>query len=120
MNRTTIIERPVAPHTVSRGTPQRIVLALQGGGALGAYQAGVYEALQEAGLVPDWVIGTSIGAINGSVIAGNEGNPAAGEAPYVLGPRRLWDLVATGGTGAAVWCPTGILDHDARWARRVL
>jgi len=47
------------------------VLVLQGGGALGAYQAGVYEALHEAGIEPDWVIGTSIGAINASLIAGN-------------------------------------------------
>ena len=51
--------------------PERITLVLQGGGALGAYQAGVYEALHEAGLQPDWVIGTSIGAINASLIAGN-------------------------------------------------
>jgi NTE family protein len=49
----------------------QITLVLQGGGALGAYQAGVYEALHEAGLRPDWVIGTSIGAINASLIAGN-------------------------------------------------
>src|SRR5947199_1059210 len=48
------------------------VLVLQGGGALGAYQAGVYEALHEAGVEPDWVIGTSIGAINAGLIAGNE------------------------------------------------
>jgi NTE family protein len=61
------------------GTGQRntsefgqIVLVLQGGGALGAYQAGVYQALHEAGLEPDWVIGTSIGAINASLIAGNK------------------------------------------------
>jgi len=47
------------------------VLVLQGGGALGAYQAGVYQALHEAGIEPDWVIGTSIGAINASLIAGN-------------------------------------------------
>jgi NTE family protein len=51
--------------------PDRITLVLQGGGALGAYQAGVYQALDEAGLRPDWVIGTSIGAINASLIAGN-------------------------------------------------
>lgn len=49
----------------------QIVLVLQGGGALGAYQAGVYQALHEAGIEPDWVIGTSIGAINGGLIAGN-------------------------------------------------
>ena len=47
------------------------VLVLQGGGALGAYQAGVYEAMHEAGIEPDWVIGTSIGAINAALIAGN-------------------------------------------------
>jgi NTE family protein len=50
----------------------QIVLVLQGGGALGAYQAGVYEALHEAGIEPDWIIGTSIGAINAALIAGNE------------------------------------------------
>ena len=49
----------------------QIVLVLQGGGALGAYQAGVYQALHEAGIEPDWIIGTSIGAINASLIAGN-------------------------------------------------
>ena len=49
----------------------QIVLVLQGGGALGAYQVGVYEALHEAGIEPDWVIGTSIGAINASLIGGN-------------------------------------------------
>src|SRR5262245_8208319 len=56
------------------GRPERcdrIALVLQGGGALGAYQAGVYQALQEVGLEPDWVSGVSIGAINGAIIAGN-------------------------------------------------
>jgi NTE family protein len=51
--------------------PGQIVLVLQGGGALGAYQAGVFEALHEANVEPDWVIGTSIGAINAAIIAGN-------------------------------------------------
>src|SRR5580658_4742312 len=49
----------------------RIALVLQGGGALGAYQAGVYQSLHEAGLEPDWVSGVSIGAINAAIIAGN-------------------------------------------------
>jgi len=52
--------------------PGQVVLVLQGGGALGAYQAGVYQALHEVGIEPDWVIGTSIGAINAGIIAGNE------------------------------------------------
>ena len=59
---------PAAPAAAKFG---QTVLVLQGGGALGAYQVGVYQALHEAGIEPDWVIGTSIGAINGAVIAGN-------------------------------------------------
>ncbi|MEO5624619.1 MAG: patatin-like phospholipase family protein, partial [Dokdonella sp.] len=51
--------------------PGQNVLVLQGGGALGAYQVGVYQAMHEAGIEPDWVIGTSIGAINAAIIAGN-------------------------------------------------
>src|SRR3954452_986746 len=47
------------------------ILLLQGGGALGAYQAGVYEGLVEVGVVPTWVVGISIGAINSALIAGN-------------------------------------------------
>jgi NTE family protein len=49
----------------------QVALVLQGGGALGAYQGGVYQALHEAGIEPDWIIGTSIGAINASIITGN-------------------------------------------------
>ncbi|WP_343227409.1 patatin-like phospholipase family protein [Rhodanobacter sp. DHB23] len=48
-----------------------VALVLQGGGALGAYQAGVVEALEEARLRPDWIAGISIGALNAAVIAGN-------------------------------------------------
>ena len=71
-----ITERPIAapPLAGRRRRPQelgQIVLVLQGGGALGAYQVGAYQALHEAGVEPDWVIGTSIGAINASLIAGN-------------------------------------------------
>jgi NTE family protein len=77
------------------------VLVLQGGGALGAYQVGVYQALHERGIEPDWVIGTSIGAINAALVAGNEpedrlprlhafwdqvesGSPAGNESPWPL------------------------------------
>lgn len=55
----------------SRRGDRRVALVLQGGGALGAYQAGVYQALHEHDLIPDWVVGTSIGAINAALIAGN-------------------------------------------------
>jgi NTE family protein len=51
--------------------PEKIALVLQGGGALGSYQAGVYEALAEQDYLPDWVAGISIGAINAAIIAGN-------------------------------------------------
>jgi NTE family protein len=61
----TTTPNPLNPHHL------RIVLVLQGGGALGAYQAGVYQALHEHDLVPDWIVGTSIGAINAALIAGN-------------------------------------------------
>jgi NTE family protein len=53
---------------------ESIALVLQGGGALGAYQAGVYEALAEAGIHPDWIDSVSIGAINAAIIAGNPPN----------------------------------------------
>jgi NTE family protein len=53
------------------GGHDQTVLVLQGGGALGAYQAGAFEALAAAGLQPDWVTGVSIGAINSTLIAGN-------------------------------------------------
>jgi NTE family protein len=75
----------------TRGRPpfECIALLLQGGGALGAYQAGVYEALAEADLDPDWVAGISIGAINGALIAGN--------APKVRVDklRAFWEGVTT-------------------------
>ena len=59
--------------TAERRLPfESVALVLQGGGALGAYQAGVYEALSEADIHPDWVAGVSIGAINSAIIAGNE------------------------------------------------
>ncbi|MGO7206755.1 patatin-like phospholipase family protein, partial [Rhizobium ruizarguesonis] len=60
-------------HRMAERPPfERIALLLQGGGALGSYQAGVYQALAEAGLHPDWVAGISIGAINSALIAGNQ------------------------------------------------
>jgi NTE family protein len=68
--------------------PGQVVVVFQGGGALGAYQAGVYQALHDAKVEPDWVIGTSIGAINGAIIAGN----ARDERLARL--TEFWDRVA--------------------------
>jgi predicted acylesterase/phospholipase RssA len=64
-----------------------IALLLQGGGALGSYQAGVHEALAEADLHPDWVAGISIGAVNSALIAGN----SPGERVAKL--RSFWQEV---------------------------
>ena len=74
-----------------------IALLLQGGGALGAYQGGVYQALSEARLHPDWVAGISIGAINSALIAGNP--PEA----RVERLRKFWELV----TMAPLWGAAG-------------
>src|SRR5450830_1904162 len=64
---------PSPTATSASSSPQhRTALVLQGGGALGAYQAGVYQAMHENDLTPDWVVGTSIGAINAAIIAGNQ------------------------------------------------
>jgi NTE family protein len=66
------------------------ILVLQGGGALGAYQAGAYEALAEAGFMPDWVAGISIGAINGAIIAGNP------PEDRVIRLKQFWEKVSSG------------------------
>jgi NTE family protein len=76
-----------------------VALLLQGGGALGAYQAGVYEALAEAGIAPEWVGGISMGAINGAIIAGNKPSERIGKlrgfwqsmtAPPLLDPMQIF------------------------------
>jgi NTE family protein len=80
------------------------VLVLQGGGALGAYQAGVYEAMHEAGIEPDWVIGTSIGAINASLIAGNPPERRLARL------NDFWDAMRRGSAAANVFDPFGVAD----------
>jgi NTE family protein len=81
-------DAPCNPQSTKAGLPGQVVFVLQGGGALGAYQAGVYQALHEAGVEPDWIIGTSIGAINGAIIAGNQ------EKDRLDQLRQFWDQVA--------------------------
>jgi NTE family protein len=71
----------------SRSPYECVALVLQGGGALGAYQAGVFEGLQEAGIECDWAAGISIGAINAALIAGNE------PSQRVLRLREFWNTV---------------------------
>jgi NTE family protein len=77
-------------HVMSERPPfERIALVLQGGGALGAYQGGVYQALAEAHLHPDWIGGISIGAINSALIAGNP------PEKRVEALREFWETVST-------------------------
>ena len=70
-----------------------ITLLLQGGGALGSYQAGVYQALAEADLAPDWVAGISIGAINSALIAGNPPETRVEKL------REFWEAITTSPVG---------------------
>lgn len=85
-----------SPAASARGYAH-VALVLQGGGALGSYQCGVYEALHEAGIRPNWFAGTSIGAINAAILAGN--------APERRVERlhELWNTICEpGGAGAAI------------------
>jgi NTE family protein len=75
--------------TYSDAHHEHTVLLLQGGGALGAYQAGVYEGMHDHGLAPDWVTGVSIGAINAALIAGNS------PEKRVERLREFWDRVSS-------------------------
>ena len=63
---------PAGQSSASTPAKAQRVLVLQGGGALGSYQAGAYQALCHCGFQPEWIAGISIGAINAAIIAGNE------------------------------------------------
>jgi predicted acylesterase/phospholipase RssA len=73
-----------------------VALVLQGGGALGAYQIGVYQALAEAGCEPNWISGVSIGAINSAIIAGN------GPEKRLQNLEAFWSTVS----GRKIWAYT--------------
>lgn len=84
-------KRPTFKTHKRKGRPpfERIALLLQGGGALGAYQGGVYQALAEADLHPDWIAGISIGAINAALIAGNPPEKRVEKL------RAFWERICT-------------------------
>jgi NTE family protein len=92
-----------------RNNNGQVVLVLQGGGALGAYQCGVYQALQEAGVEPDWIIGTSIGAINAAIIAGNR---VENRLPTL---QKFWRRVESSGFWGAFPAWTGVADALFSW-----
>src|SRR5689334_20983101 len=85
------------PHSMPAATPAQAqrVLVLQGGGALGSYQAGAYQALCHFGFEPEWIAGISIGAINAAIIAGNE------PAKRVDRLKEFWEMVSSGAPWAA-------------------
>ena len=84
------------------GRPDRcdcVALVLQGGGALGAYQAGVYQAMHEANILPDWVTGVSIGAINAAIIAGNPPHRRLAQLHTfwnLITERKIWPYTPDG------------------------
>ena len=77
---------------------EKNVLILQGGGALGAYQAGAYSALHEAGYEMDWLSGISIGAINSALIAGNPPEKRIEKL------KTFWTKVSAGNS-VSLYCP---------------
>jgi NTE family protein len=83
------------------GAYQRVALVFQGGGALGAYQVGVYAALDEAGCSPNWLSGVSIGAVNASIIAGNKPEHRLERL------SQFWSTVS----GRKIWAYTPEGDH---------
>ncbi|HLO22353.1 MAG TPA: patatin-like phospholipase family protein [Methyloceanibacter sp.] len=87
----------------------QVVLVLQGGGALGAYQCGVYQALHEAGVEPDWIIGTSIGAINAAIIAGNRVEDRLAKL------QTFWRRVESSAFWGAFPAWTGVADTLSAW-----
>src|SRR5205085_2320398 len=94
---------------------ESVALLLQGGGALGAYQAGVYEALYEAQVEPTWIAGISIGAINSAIIAGNR------REERIPRLREFWELVSDAGDGgwSSLW--QGLITSDGMrgWANQL-
>ena len=86
----TSTQAPPEPPKPTASEFESIALLLQGGGALGAYQAGVYEALIERNIEPTWIAGISIGSINSAIIAGNA------PADRVAKLRTFWEGVTAG------------------------
>jgi NTE family protein len=99
-----------AVNVIRKQSNGQVVLVLQGGGALGAYQGGVYEALHEAKVEPDWIIGTSIGAINAGIISGNAVDQRLDKL------REFWRRMERKAFSGALPTWTGIADSLSAWA----
>jgi len=87
---------------------KQIALVLEGGGALGSYQAGVYETLADSAYLPDWIAGTSIGAINAAIIAGNAPKDRVAQL------RKFWEEITS---PTALWPAAGLSNPWASWQR---
>lgn len=101
----TDVRLPVRPVSYDK----KVGLVLQGGGALGSYQAGVYEALATSEYLPDWVAGISIGAINAAIIAGNAPESRVGRL------RSFWEEI----TAPSSWWPSDLTGPSATWQQRL-
>src|SRR3954449_6055017 len=108
-------------HAATEPPPfERIALILQGGGAPGSYQAGVYQALAEHDLHPDWVAGISIGAINSALIAGNQ------PQKRVERLREFWETITESALGVPYFKSLEIQNAYTRqalnqaWAANIL
>jgi NTE family protein len=112
-------------YVLARGRPdkslarfERIALVLSGGGALGAYQAGAYAALEKCGVRPNWIAGTAIGAINAAIIAGN--------LPHerVMRLRQFWRELSKRtanrhSRGRASWAKSALTNFLSRWSAKI-
>ena len=104
-----VLHQPVKTVTEPPKFPGQVVLVFQGGGALGAYQGGVYQALHDAGIEPDWLIGTSIGAINAGIIAGNKPEDRLSRL------QEFWRRVERSSLWGAFPAFTGVADALSSW-----
>ncbi|MFK0161283.1 DUF3734 domain-containing protein [Rhizobium sp. NPDC090279] len=104
LERNTKAAAPTIPEIAAQY--DRVALVFQGGGALGAYQAGVYQALAEAGCEPTWLSGVSIGAVNAAIIAGNE------PSRRLQRLEQFWQIIS----GRKIWAytPEGDFFRDIR------
>src|SRR5271169_6885440 len=104
-----VAEAPGKPPARPASYDKKIGLVLQGGGALGSYQAGVYEALALFGYPPDWVAGISIGAINAAIIAGNASEDRVDRL------RSFWEQI----TSPTAWWPSNSTATVATWQQKL-
>ena len=112
--RTMADTHPSEPHPRRRAKalplPDQVALVLQGGGALGSYQAGVIEALDESGIAIDWVAGISIGAVNAAILAGNHPEHRVAKL------REFWGILTGGLPSFPIYPDDRIREFVHEWS----